>query len=72
MVQFTPEGNLVKLMQDGFVEALANTVCLRMTCLCLGMLYAVYTQIQLVIVRFELAAIFRASVRQDADNAHFL
>lgn len=38
----------------------------------LGVLYAVYAKIQFVIVLFELAAVFRAPVRQDADNAHFL
>ena len=72
MIQFPPEGNLVKLVQNGLVEALADAVCLRMPRLSFGMLYAVYAKIKLVIVRFQLAAVFCASVCQDADNAHFL
>ena len=59
-------------MQDGFMETLADTVCLRMPRLGFGMLYTVYAQIQLVIMSFELAAVFCTPVRQDADNAHFL
>jgi hypothetical protein len=43
MIQFPPEGNLIKLLQDGFVEAFADAVCLRMPGL--GMLYAVYTKV---------------------------
>lgn len=46
MIQFPPEGNLVKLVQYGFVEALADAVCLRMTCTGLGVLYSVYAQIE--------------------------
>jgi len=72
VIQFPPEGNLVKLVQNCFVEAFADAICLRMSCLCLGMLYAVYAQIKLVIMCFQLTAIFRAPVRQHADNAHFL
>ena len=45
VIHFSPEGNLVKLVQDGFMEAFANAVCLRMSRLGLGMLYAVYAQI---------------------------
>ena len=53
------------------MEAFADAVCLRMSRLGLGVLYAVYAQIKLVIVGFQPAAVFRASVRQHADNAHF-
>jgi hypothetical protein len=31
MIQFAPEGNLIKLLQDGFGETFADTVCLRMS-----------------------------------------
>ena len=54
------------------MEAFADAVCLRMPRLGLGVVYAVYAQIELVIVYFQLAAVFRAPVRQDADNPHFL
>ena len=54
MVQFTPEGNLVKFVQDGFVEAFADTVCLWMPRFGLGVFYAVYAKIQLIIVFLEL------------------
>lgn len=37
-----------------------------------GVLYAIYAQIKLVITRFQLAAVFRAPVRQDADDANIL
>ena len=71
VIQFPPEGNLVKLVQDGLVETFADAVCLRMSCLGLGMLYAVYAQIKLVVMRFQSAAVLCAPVRQHADNAHF-
>ena len=48
VIQFPPEGNLVKFVQNGFVEAFADAICLRMPCLGFGMLYAVYAQIKLV------------------------
>ena len=72
VIQFPPERNLIKLLQHGFMKALADTICLRMPRFGLGMLYAVYTQIQLVIVRLQFAAVFGSSVRKHADNAHSL
>lgn len=72
MIQLAPEGNPIKFVQDRFVETLADAVCLRMPRPGFGVLYAVYTEVQFIIVLFELPAIFRASVRQDADEAHFL
>ena len=72
VIQFPPERNLIKLLQHGFMEALADSVCLRMPRFGPGMFYAVYAQIQLVIVRLQLAAVFGYSVRQHADNAQFL
>lgn len=41
--------NLAKLVQNGVMIALAYSVCLWMTCLCLGVLYAVNAQIKLVL-----------------------
>ena len=66
MIQFAPEGNLVKLVQNGFMKTRADAV-LWVTCLCLGVLYDVYAQIKLVVMRFQLPAIFCTSVRQYAD-----
>ena len=72
MIQFSPECNLIKLVQNCLVEAFADTISLRMSRFGLGVFYAVYTQIKLVVVRFQLATVFRSPIRQDADNAHFL
>lgn len=44
------------------MESLADAVCLRMARLRLGVPDAVYAQKQLVVMGFELAAIFRAPV----------
>jgi len=33
---------------------------------------AVHTRAEPVIMRFQLAAVFRAPIRQDADNPHLL
>ena len=54
------------------MKPLADAVRLRMPGLGLCVFYAVYAKEQLVIMRFELTAVFRAPVRQDADDAHFL
>ena len=72
MIQLTPEGNSIKFVQNRFMKTLADAVCLRMPRLGLGVLYAVYAKVQFIIVLLELSAIFRASVRQDADKTHFL
>lgn len=61
---------MVKLVQNGFVEAFADAVCLRVTRSDLRMLDVVYAQIQLV--RFQLPAILRSPVGQDTAKAHFL
>lgn len=59
-------------MQSRLGEAPANTVCLRMTRLGRGVFDAVYAKVEFIIMLLELSAIFRASVRQDADKARFL
>ena len=59
-------------MQDGLVEAFADAVGLRMTRPGFGMFDAVHTKVKLVIMRFQLAAVFRAPIRQDTDNSHVL
>ena len=58
MIQLTPERNLIKFLQDGLVEAFADAICLVMTRLAFGMFNAVDRRILLVIMRFQLAAVF--------------
>ena len=52
-MQFPSEGNLIKLVQDGFVEAFADAVCLRMPRLGFGVLDTIYAQIKLIIMCFQ-------------------
>ena len=54
------------------MEALADAVGLRVAHFGLGVLNVIQRQIQLVVMRFRLATILRASIRQDADHAHAL
>ena len=65
LVNLAPECYLVELLQDGFVETLANTVGLRMIGFRFGMLNVIECQIELVIVILRSAAIFGATVGQD-------
>ena len=50
------------------MEAFADTVRLWMPRLGLGVLYAIDAKVQFIIMRFDLAAVFRAPIRQDADR----
>ena len=43
-----------------------------MPSLYLGILYAVHANVEFIIVLFNIAAVFRTPVRQDADKTHFL
>ena len=67
-----PECNLIELLQDGLVEALADAVGLRVAHLGLRMLNVIQSQIQLIVMRFRLATILRASISQNSDYAHHL
>ena len=60
MIQLPPESNLIKFMQHGFMEAFANAVCLWMQRFGLGVFYAIDAKVQFIIMRFDLAAVFRA------------
>ena len=71
-IQLLAESDLIKLLQDRFVEPLADAICLWVPCLGLGVLDIVQSQVKLIVVRFWLATIFGATVSQDADNAHAL
>lgn len=59
-IYLAPERDLVKLLQNGLVEAFANAIGLRMAYLSLGMLDVVKRQVKLIVVCFGLAAVFRA------------
>ena len=72
LVNLASERDLVELLQDGLVEALADAVGLRVAYLGLGMLDVIQGQIELVVMRFRLAAILGATIGQDADHAHAL
>ena len=71
-IKFPTEGYLIEFLQDGFMEAFTNAVGLGMPRFCLGVLYAIDTQIEFIIVRFDLAAELCSPVCQDADEPHAL
>lgn len=71
-VDLAPECDLVKLLQDRLVKALANTVGLRMTDLGLRVLDVIQGQVELIVVRFRPAAVFRAAIGQHPDQPHAL
>ena len=55
------------LLQDGLAEAFADAIGLRVAHFGLDMLDVIQGQIQLVAMRFRLATIRRASIRQNSD-----
>ena len=71
-IQLFAKAYLVELLQHGFMEPLAHAVGLRRSGFGFGMIDIVDCQIELIVMRFRLAAIFGATVSQDADNAHAL
>ena len=71
-VDLAPERDLIKLLQNGFMKALADSISLRMPNFRLGVLNVIEGQVELVIMRFRPAALFGATVGQHADQAHFL
>ena len=71
-VDFLPEGNLIKLLQDCLVEPFADAIGLWMCRLCLRMLDIIYCKVELVIVVFCLAAVFCSTVSKDPDDSHAL
>ena len=50
------------------MEAFADAVGLRVTRLGPRMLDGVHAQVQLIVVRFQFAAVFGSTIRQDADD----
>ena len=55
------------LLQDDLVEEFVDAIGLRVAHFGLGMLDVIQGQIQLVAMRFRLAAIRRASIRQNSN-----
>ena len=60
------------LLQDDLVEEFVDAIGLRVAHFGLGMLDVIQGQIQLVAMRFRLATIRRASIRQNSDQTHSL
>lgn len=67
-VQLFAEHDLIELIQNGLVETLADTVCLRMSGFGFCVVYVIDGQIQLVIVLFNFAAVFGASVSENTQH----
>jgi hypothetical protein len=67
-VQLVPEGHPVKLIQNRFVEALVDAVCLRVKRLGFGVINVVERQVQLVIMRLRFAAVFGSSIGENSDH----
>ena len=63
------ERHLIELLQDGFVEALADAVGLRASRLGAAVVDVLDGQIELVLMRLGGAAEFRAAVGQDAGGS---
>lgn len=69
---------MIKFLQHGLVEAFADPVSLWMACLRLRVLDVVDRQVELEVMALSLAAVFRASVGQNAqyrkllDNVNYL
>lgn len=59
-------------MENGLVEAFAYPVGLGMPSFGLCMLYAANPQVKLIVMRFHLAAILRATVGKHPDYPHIM
>ena len=64
MIELFSKRDLIELVQDGFMEALADSVGLRASRLGFGMLDVLDCQEQLVVVGFDLASELRSSIGQ--------
>ena len=68
-VNLAPERHLVKLLQNGFVKSLADSIGLRVMRLSLDVLNVIQGQVELVIVLLRPAAVFCAAIIQHANDA---
>ena len=66
------EGDPVELVQHRLVEALDDSIRLRVLGLGTGVIHVLNGQVQLVLVMLGVAAILRAAVRQHAGELHLL
>ncbi len=64
-IDFLAEGNVIKFFFNGSVEAFADAVGLRMVGLGFAMVNIFNRQVELILVVFEQAIMFRASIGQD-------
>ena len=71
LIHLFAKGNLIKLIEDGFVEAFADTVGLRRFDLCFRMVNVFDRQVKLVFVMLPIAAVFRAAISQDSQEPNF-
>ena len=67
-IELFAERDLIELLQNGLVETFTNPVGLRMPGLGFGVVDVVDRQIQLIIMLFDLTAIFGAPIRQDTQH----
>lgn len=72
LINFAMECNLVKLLQDCFMQPLIYTIDLWMTDFSFGMLDVIQRQIELVIVRFRSATVFCTALSEHSNQSHFL
>lgn len=63
---------MVKLLQNGFMEALADAIGLRMTRIRLHILKVIKCQIELVVTLLQAAAEFGTTISQDTEHPHAL
>jgi hypothetical protein len=64
-IDFLAEGDVVKFFFDGAMEAFTDTVGLRMVSVGSAVVNIFNRQVELILVGFDRAVVFRASVRQD-------
>lgn len=70
LIQLLSECNLIKLVENSFVKPLADTVRLRRTRLCFGVVNIFDRQVKLILVMLPIAAVFRAAIGQDTKQAN--
>lgn len=66
------ERDLVKLIEECFMEALTDTIGLRALRFGFGMIDVTHSQIQLIVMLLGLAAVFGAAIGEDSQQAHIV
>ena len=64
-IDLLAEGNIIEFFLDGSVEAFTDAVSLRMVCFGFAVIDIFNRQVELILMGFERAIVFRASVGQD-------